>query len=190
MTSQRGTRRTRSDEIAEDASRIAAGLIAEAVAEGEKQKTAAGIKLEAIKAEYGRKLYEEIERMRTASSGSTDAELAAEFEKVHRDSLLGVKEKFISMVRNLDSGTRSKWTSALIAGAASELGAGVLHVRKEDVPEAAGYSGFEIVPDLSASGGVVAEASDGTALLDYTLESLAESYWESSIGEILELLFG
>ncbi len=178
------------DEIAEKASEAAGRIVMEANAEGQAIEASAAAYIERMRAEYGRKLYEEIERMRKASEIKTDMAEAAELEKVHTESLSLLKEKFISMVKNSDDDRKREWASMLIEGAVSDLGVGILHVRKEDTSAALSIPGFKVVADLHASGGLIAESGDGTVLLDYTLESLAESYWESVTCNIKELLFG
>ncbi len=182
--------RRKIDEIAENAASLAESIVKEATADRIASEFATRERIEKMRAEYGRKLYEEVDRMRRASERKSDITAASEMEKVHTESLSVLKEKFISMVKNSDDSKKKEWATMLIEGAISDIGVGILHVRKEDEEVASSVSGFEIVSDLRASGGIIAESGDGTVLLDYTLESLAECYWNSTAGCILELLFG
>lgn len=186
---ERPTKR-RVDAIVETAASAAERIVNDANADSRSTEAATRERIEKIRAEYGRKLYEEIDRMRRSSDRKSAAAVASEMEKVHTESLSVLKERFISMVKNSDESKKKEWASMLIEGAASDLGVGILHVRKEDEDVASSVRGFEVVMDLAASGGVMAESGDGTVLLDYTLESLAESYWNSATASILELLFG
>ncbi len=182
--------RRKIDEIAENAASLAESIVKEAIADRIASESATRERIEKMRAEYGRKLYEEVDRMRRASERKADITVASEMEKVHTESLSVLKEKFISMVKNSDDSKKKEWATMLIEGAVSDLGVGILHIRKEDEEVASSVSGFETVSDLRASGGIIAESGDGTVLLDYTLESLAECYWNSTTGCILQLLFG
>ncbi len=178
------------DEIAENAASLAESIVKEATADSLASVSATRERIEKIRAEYGMKLYEEVDRMRRASERKSDITVASMMEKVHTECLSVLKEKFMSMVKNSDDSKKKEWATMLIEGALSDLGAGILHIREGDEEVASPVSGFETVSDLKASGGIMAESGDGTVLLDYTLESLAESYWNSATGSILELLFG
>jgi vacuolar-type H+-ATPase subunit E/Vma4 len=182
--------RRKVDDVAESASDTVNSILDQAYRDSEEIQAAARSRIEKMREEYGRRLYAEIEEIRKGTENSARKQLASEFDAVHAEGLSALKDKFISMVRNIDQETRRRWTSMLIEGAVSDLGVGILHVRKEDEVLAESYQGFEVETDLEASGGIIAEAADGTVLLDYRFESLAESYWSSELSDIMELLFG
>lgn len=182
--------RRKVDEIVEKAAEVADMLLREA----HNERTAIGNstreRIDRLREEQGRMLYEEIDRLHRESEDRTEIDVAREFESAHAESLSVLKEKFLSGVRNADAITRERWFLALLESAVSDLGVGVLHVRKGDMALASTARGFEIVGDLVAAGGLVAESADGTVLLDFTFESLAEDYWASRISEIRGMLFG
>ena len=182
--------RRKVDEVIEKATERANALLREAYADADAANTAVQNRIEEMRAEYGRKLYDDIEKMRRESENSASSSVDARIEGVRAERLSALKERFLSGVRNADEQTKRRWLSSLIEGSAADLGVGILHIRKEDESAARELTAFDVRTDLEGAGGVIAESADGTVLLDFTLEALAESYWQASMSDILGLLFG
>lgn len=182
--------RRKVDEVVEKATEKANTLLREAYTDADAANAAVQNRIEEMRAEYGRKLYDDIERIRRESENSASNAVDARIEGVRSERLSALKERFLSSVRNADEQTKRGWLSSLIEGSAADLGVGILHIRKEDESLARELTSFDVRSDLLGSGGVIAESADGTVLLDFTLEALAESYWQASMSDILGLLFG
>lgn len=178
------------DEIAEKAESAAQLIIDEALSDKKALESATKAYIERIRAEYGRKLYEDIEELRRKSQERTDLEVASEIDGVHGDIMRRLKEDFLKQVLEADMAAKRLWLSSILKTVTADLGTGLLHVREEDSDVAAGYVSFEVRTDLKASGGLIAESGDRTLLLDCTLEAVAEGVWNSRRMEICEMLFG
>lgn len=184
-----GTRKRKVDEIAEAAAESAAAMLREAHADRLYMETSTKREIDGLREEYGRRLYEEIERLHTSSQEHIEREVAESLYGAREESLRILRERFMSNIISADETVKRRWFTVLLRYATSDLGVGILHVRPAD-KQAAASAGFDIRDDLDAAGGLIAESGDGTVLLDYTLESLARDYLASKTAQIREMLFG
>ena len=184
-----GAPRRRVDKIDEDAAESAAAILREAHSERLRMEVSTKNQIDELREEYGRRLYEEIERMHTSSQEHIEREVAESLYSAREESLRLLRERFMVNITDADETMKERWFSLLLSYAVSDLGVGILHVRPAD-KQAAASSGFDVRYDLEAAGGLIAESADGTVLLDYTLESLARDYWALKLADIREKLFG
>lgn len=86
--------------------------------------------------------------------------------------------------------TRKKHIALFVRKASAELGTGTIHALPPDIEFMDGAGPFSVRGDLHASGGILAESTDGGVVLDLTLDTLLSDFWQQNIVLANGMLFG
>ncbi len=153
-----------------------------------RESTIARAKEEAdvMRAGYAERLRSDAEKLMHAAAREAQIEVARE-----RQAMLKriIDQAYTALIgRVLEEKERKLYLPAFVGKAARELGGGTIHVRPEDARLAGVPHSFKLQKDLTASSGIVAESPDGTLLLDMTIETLVQDFWQKNIALVHQLL--
>lgn len=90
----------------------------------------------------------------------------------------------------LSDESRRKHIAQFVRKASDELGKGTIHASPEDIELLKDAVPFSVKGDLKAAGGILAESADGSVLIDLTLDTLLNDFWQKNIALANGILFG
>ncbi len=137
---------------------------------------------------YAERLRSDTEKLMHAAAREAQIEVARERQAMLKRIIDQAYSELIGRV--LEEKERKLYLPAFMGKAARELGGGTIHVRPEDARLAGVPHSFKLQKDLTASSGIVAESPDGTLLLDMTIETLVQDFWQKNIALVHQLLLG
>jgi V/A-type H+-transporting ATPase subunit E len=184
------------EDIKEEANARAAEIRQAAEREAEQMREAAREDAAQLREERLAEAERTIEQEREQQLSSAKLEAKQSRLEARRDVLGSVREEVEQRLADLDAEERETLTRQLLDGVAGEFGddATVRVYGREsdrDLIESllSEYDGFEYAGSVDCLGGVVVESEASRMRITNTFDSVLESTWDDSIGEMSDRLF-
>lgn len=165
------------------------GIMAKAQADAAEIKKAAEAEAVHLHAAGIGKADVEASKMRQRELSSAKLDVKKAKLNAEKDALAAVHADFVRQLSALPAQKKAEVLQKLIQLAKKDIPNGRIYTNAADAGLVKG-SGYEYGGNIKCIGGIVVTSGDGSVNLDYTLDSILEDVWSSSMKPVSDILFG